>query len=510
MKKYSVIGMVLFVCTSLYAQGELDAIRLSSGDLRGTARGQAMGGAFGALGGEVTGIMINPAGLGLYRSSEVNFTMALNSAGMETDWRGFINQENKGKFNFDNISYIGYYPTGYVNSPVLNFAFSYNRIKNFNRNYSASGQDMESSLTDYIAAITNRNGIKPEHLSYKWDPWLSVLGWESKLIVRDDDVDSNRDYVSILFPDETVDPRLEVNEQGYIESYDFSLGGNLGDRLYWGLTFSLTDLFYHLDSSYGEEFGQKESIGLSNFFETKGDGYQFTLGAIWRPADFLRLGLAWHSPVWYYLTDFYEGTAIAEYVGRDKQASTEDGGVLMHYRFNTPAAWVFSAAGIIGTKAVVSLDYDFKDYRNMTLMNNQGMLQNDNNEYIEEDFKAASTLRAGLEYRFTPQFSGRLGYSYAQNPYEKTFGEGRREAVIIGTVPHFTIDGDVNYFTAGIGYRFKSRFYIDAALVFRTQKDALYYYPSVLDDEGEFIVKSIPASVTNRAYKGLVTMGYKF
>ena len=515
MKRYIVILMALFVGTGLFAQGEMDAIRLSNSDLRGTARGQAMGGAFGALGGEVTGIMINPAGLGLYRSSEINFSVALNSFNLKTDWQNSINQENKIKFNFDNISYVGYYPTGYIRFPALNFAFSYNRLKNFNRTYSASGANMNTSLTDYLVAITN--GIKQRDL-YEEDyydpysnwqvPWLSVLGWQGCLIDPVNDMDFNDAYKSILFPGEQVAPRLEVNERGYIESYDFSLGGNFGNQLYLGLTLSLTDMFYHWNSSYGEEFGQREKIGLNNYLETEGSGYQAKFGAIWRPSDFLRLGAAYHSPTWYYLTDYYQGTTIAKYIGTDRERETPDG-ALTHYRFNTPGSWVFSVAGVMGSKAIVSLDYEFKDYRGMMLMDNEGMPKYDSNRFIEEDFKAASTLRAGLEYRFTPQFSGRLGYSYAQNPYEKTFKDGGREVVIIGTIPHYTVEGDVNYLTAGIGYRFTPNFYIDAALICRTQNDALYYYPSILDG-GEFIVKSIPASVTNRTYKGLVTVGCKF
>jgi hypothetical protein len=70
MKRFGIILTALFIYTGLFAQGEMDIIRLSSSDLRGAARGQSMGGAFGALGGDAAGIMINPAGLGVYRSSE--------------------------------------------------------------------------------------------------------------------------------------------------------------------------------------------------------------------------------------------------------------------------------------------------------------------------------------------------------------------------------------------------------------------------------------------------------
>jgi len=525
MKKYTIILIALFACTGLLAQGEMDAIRLSGSSLRGTARGQAMGGAFGALGGDVTGIMINPAGLGLYRSSELNFTMALNFANTQTDWQNTINKGNNIKFNFDNISYVGYYSTGNAGLPTLNFAFSWNRLKSFNRSYIASGRGMNSSLTDYITAITNGydgnqgvfvddmiadsryEGYDPYRPRYgdPQIPWLSILGWNGWLI--NDDTDYT--YSSILFPDEKVAPRLEVNERGYIDSYDVSLGANVQDKFYWGLTFSLTDISYRWDSRYDEEFKPRGGIGLDNYLETNGTGYQVKLGAIWRPADFLRFGVSYYSPTWYYLTDYYQGRAIAQYDIKDEWAKTPDH-AYTRYRFNTPYNWIFSIAGIIGTKAIVSLDYEIKDYRGMKLMDNLGRPQKIDNDYIEEDFKVASTLRAGLEFRFTPQLSGRLGYSYVQNPYEKEFKNGWKEAMIIGTIPHYTIDGDAHHFTTGIGYRFTPQFYIDAAFIYRTQQNDLYYFPSVVGDDGNFIVQSTPASMTNRACKGLVTVGYKF
>jgi long-subunit fatty acid transport protein len=97
-----------------------------------------------------------------------------------------------------------------------------------------------------------------------------------------------------------------------------------------------------------------------------------------------------------------------------------------------------------------------------------------------------------------------------QNPYEQNFKAGEKEVMIIGTVPHYTIEGDINYFTAGIGYRFTPQFYIDAAFVYRTQTDDLYAFPSIWDKNGNYIVESTPAKLTNNTYKGLVTVGYKF
>ena len=64
------IAIPLFI----YAQDLTDALRFSGFQMQGTARAGSMGNAFGALGGDFTSVSINPAGLGIYRSSEFVFS----------------------------------------------------------------------------------------------------------------------------------------------------------------------------------------------------------------------------------------------------------------------------------------------------------------------------------------------------------------------------------------------------------------------------------------------------
>lgn len=526
MKKNLLLIIGVFMCVYSFAQGEIDALRLSGTDLTGTARGQAMGGAFGALGGDITGISINPAGIGVYRSSEINTTLGLNSTNIKTQWENSINKKENVKFIFDNISYVGYYPLGGNNLQNINFGFTYNRGKTFDRNYSSGGNGMKTSLTDYIGNITDgaKSMDELKQPEVYGDPnirWLSLLGIDGALLVESKDKVGKRIYVSLLDKGERVSPRLNVSEKGYIDNYDFNLGANFSNSFYLGMTLSLTNIYYRMDSYYTEDFEKRrEGFLLKNYLQTEGSGFQVNLGAIWRPVDFLRLGVAYHSPVWMTLSDFYKGTMDADLSlngERVPPAFTPD--ATLDYQFHTPYSWVFSAAGILGTKAIVSLDYEIKDYRSMHLADPYSAMSNSfegQNNGIDANFKVASTLRAGLEYRFTPQFSGRLGYARYESPYEKNFKENKKEVITAGTIPHYTIEGDINYFTAGIGYRFTPNFYIDAALVYRTQTNDLYFFPQTKTNRpvGEtsepILYPPVAASFTSTAYKGLVTLGYKF
>ncbi|GHT42937.1 hemin receptor [Bacteroidia bacterium] len=510
---------LLLACGQVFAQGEIDALRMSRNDLAGTARGQAMGGAFGALGGDVTGITINPAGLGVYTRSELSTSLSFTNARDNTDWNGITRKENQFKVNFETLSYIAALEMDNVSMPVFNVGFSYNRLKNFNRRYNASTGGMGTSLTDYIEVRTNGDDYTigdgwADYYSSK-APWLSILGYDGKLIVPT----GTDTYGAPLPKGEKVDPALWVSERGSINNYDFSFATNIEDEWYFGVDFSLTDIEYKVSTNYLEDFplgpgGENYGINLDNTLATDGSGYQFKLGAIWKPLDELRVGVAYHSPTWYQMTDYFYGKTKADYAdiegGTSLKASTplppDD---VTDYYFHTPYSWTFSLAGVISDFGIVSVDYELKDYTSMNISNLNGV-DMEANDYIDADFKVASTLRAGAEVRFTPQFSGRLGYAWLQNPYEKTFRDGWREAIIVGTIPNFTIEGNTQYFTAGVGYKFTPSTYLDLACVYQTRKDNLYAFPSVWDADGKSLVASEPATLNHSVLKTMVTLGYKF
>jgi hypothetical protein len=77
MKRLFPLFIIGIACIQASAQNQVDALRYSQIYPGGTARSTAMGGAFGALGGDFYSASLNPAGLGVYRSSEFTFTPEL-------------------------------------------------------------------------------------------------------------------------------------------------------------------------------------------------------------------------------------------------------------------------------------------------------------------------------------------------------------------------------------------------------------------------------------------------
>jgi len=512
-----------------YGQGEVEALQFSKNDLYGTARAMSMGGAFGALGGDLTGVAINPAGIAIYRSSEVAGTAVFSNENFKA---GDISND-KSKFNMHNLGFVGYFPTRNYNVPLVNFGFSYNKIKSFDRKIGAFGANRNTSLMDYMADISSRgSGVDPTKLEFdsnnkdydpfqSGEPWLSVLGFNSFLINDNQDADG---YYYTPIHDETVNNSLHLSERGSIDNYEFTVGTSINNVLNIGISLSLADIYYNLYSENTEDFatGANAGFDLRNWLTSEGNGVGAKIGVIYRPVNEFRFGLSYHSPTWYSMTDIYAAEIeenVTEYVTDPnyEPGITSTANFRRDYDFRTPDKWIVSAAAILGQSMILSVDYELTNYKSMNYSEPSGSYYpsddfNNTNSYITSDFKNSSTIRAGFEYRFIPQFYGRLGYAWMQNPYDKTFKTKQGDAMIAGSNTAYRLEGDANYFTAGLGYRFNRNFYADVAFVYKTQEDDLYSYPNVFSDDSrtEIYIDAAPYKLTNNTFKGLLTIGYRF
>ncbi len=530
------IGILFFLSSGwLFAQSEMDAYRFSQTELNGTARSMSMGGAFGALGGDMSVMSHNPAGLGVYRSSEVQTTLNLSMANMSSDWTGVNRSQNRTRFNFDNLSYVGYFPTGYdTGIKGWNFGISYNRVKNFYRTYQAVGNP-KYSLADYTAAMATNafdDGGIPEGDLKVDDPyqnsklsahWLSILGYKSGFFgtkYKWNDVYHSafgeRDGNDIWNPASPKEAMMNIRESGWISEYNFSASLNISDHVFLGATLGLSDINYRLHSKHDEDFGGGDYLFIENFLETNGTGYSFNTGVIIRPIQAFRFGIAYNSPKWYKMTDFpfARGEShIKAYTDKPKMdAKTKKG--IFHYSYRSSDRWIFSMAGIIGTSALISIDYELTNYKTMRLGNEDATeYYNDITTQVKRDFKMGQTLKVGAEYRVTPQFAIRGGYVWQPSPMQETLMLGKQEVFTAGTVTHYTMAGQTHYYMAGLGYRFTPNFYMDLACIYRTQKEDLYPFSSVFIEDAKHHIKPVhaePAKVTANTTRIALTLGYKF
>ena len=514
MNKFTyLVSTLLIISSSLLAQGEVDALRFSREGLYGTARAMSMGGAFGALGGDQSALAINPAGIGVYRSSEVVGTFNLsNNQSVVGDQTA-----NKSRFDMDNLGFVGYFPLRNDAIPVINFGFTYNKLQSFDRNISAIGTP-NSSLIDYIA--DRSAGIDPTNLMmgddpFNTQPWLPVLAYNSYLITP---VNGGDRYDPVNTGGERAINEIRMNERGHIDNYDFTVGTTLGNVINLGFALSIKDISYNLTSDYLEDYNSG-GYTLTNWLTTSGAGVSAKFGAIYRPVNELRLGLAYHTPTWYAFTETYEAEIdddMGAYVNNPdyKPGQTYSARFTNDYDLKTPGKLVASIATVLGGRFIASLDYEMTDYSKMKLAVPSGAYDaesdayDDDNDYIAMDFRPTSTVRAGIEYRFTQQFSGRLGYAWMQNPYNSDlvkFGD----AAVAGSNTIYRMEGDTNYLTGGLGYRFNRNFFLDMAVVYCSRTDDLYPFPNYYEGSS-LTVDASPFELKNSSVKGLITLGFKF
>lgn len=542
MKKYLLFATVAAVFAQANAQSAMDGYLMSQPDLKGTARFMSMGGAFGALGGDLSTMSYNPAGIGVYRSSEIGATFNFDAQSSKTNTFGEIMNDSQFKFPFNNAGYVG---TVRLPGKLRNFnwGFTYNRTASFNRRYKGIIPTMNWSASNYIAGIANSNGITEGDLArgknydpYNPDdggyvaPWITILGYESELIRPTGNNDKPNWYG--LYGNGTYGSgEFESIETGGINEYNISFGGNINNIVYWGMDFGITDLNYTTETYYAEYLTDARLANGSNFIKSNADwdlynyyhlngtGFNYKFGLIVKPIQELRLGLAFHTPTYYSIDEsFYANTTynIDMLQNPQGQAETNSGydGV-NGYRFHTPWRIIASAAGVIGSKFIISADYEWQNYQGMSFSERytdywSGSRYQDPYYYTNTDidnyYQTSNTIRIGAEYRVSSDFSLRAGYSNVSSPVKKEVRDNQEIIYTAGTRPDYSFDDDTNYVTCGFGYRYKG-FYIDAAYVWKQRNSTWHAFTPDPDTPDMNAPESKVKNIDNQI---VVSMGFKF
>lgn len=525
MKRLYLLSVLSVLPATLLAQSAINAYRFSQPDMKGTARFMSMGGAFGALGGDLSTLSQNPAGIGVYRSNEIGFTLNLDCQSSKTTSPGFSMTDSQTKFLLNNIGGVATLKLPSSVVPNLNIGFTYNKGASFNSRYNGA-MNLSNSMSNYIAGIANGyqltvmdltttdnyNPYNPTDGGYA-APWLAILGYDSHLINPTGDPDSP--HWKGQWGDLTSGTgNFAVETSGSVDEYNVALGGNISNVVYWGMNFDIVNLNYRMDAFWGENLSNAEidldngngptpmnaRWNMRNTYRATGSGFNYQLGVIIKPIQELRIGLAFHTPTWYNITEsYYASTDFSYGSGPDaysNTAITDDGYPGTNYvSFKTPWKFMASVAGVIGSRFIISADYEWTGYKDMSFsMQNNDYYYDDpwdwdyysavyssNDPYYETNqdvknyYQSTNTLRLGAEFRVTPRFSVRAGYSYVSSPVQDKVKDGKEVVYTSGTLPNFRLDNSTNYITCGLGYKFQN-FYVDAAYVYKHMSSTYHAY----------------------------------
>lgn len=525
-----ITALVALASASANAQTVYDATNMAQKDLNGTARFVGMGGAMGALGGDISTIGTNPAGIGIYRSYDAMMTLGYSTTGTESNYQGNKSEMDKNRWSFDNIGVV--ISTKFGNHTPLryiNFGFNYRKTKSFYKNMTMQGmlgsidgdtyvsqiRSMSQQATDADQYVYNNYR---EHLNYDSKEiyndvdagWLGALGWQGGLLEMQEGTDSHDTYLPLV-PSE-VDAYFLSRERGGIDQYDLNVAFNVNDRFYFGATLGAYDVRYSKYSFYDEICvngqGQDVEYALESFNRITGTGFDVKFGAIFRPIESSpwRIGLAIHTPIFYNLT--YTTGAMLSNPSDNITVNTQaylNGDMERDFKLQTPWLFNLSMGYTVGSSLALGAEYEYEDYSSMKFKYPDGEEMAWETGEADLCMKGVSTLRLGAEYKPIPSFSLRAGYNFSSAAYKKDAIKAL-PSNSLNTDTDFSNSNAMNTYTLGIGYRGKS-FYADLAYKFQTYKSDFYpFYNTV----GNAIVTPPATEVTNTRSHVLLTLGVRF
>ncbi len=537
-----IMTCTLLLSSEVGAQTIYDAAKFSGKDLNGTARFVGMGGAMGALGGDISTISTNPAGIGIYRSNDLMTTFGFNYTSSESNYKGSIMNSDKYRGSFDNIGFV--YSSKIGNQTALryvNFGFNYHKAKSFNRDFAMGGDlsfayngstrwisqtdQMALSSRDLSTGDMNLNNLDVNSVRAGW---LSILGWNGCLIHQDPA--SANQYIG--FPANDPSGSYSSRERGGIDAYDFNLSFNISNRVYLGFTLGAYDVNYTKNTMYSEYFPSSinpldnngneipfflentdYSYSLESFMKTTGTGVDFKAGIIFRPVEEspLRIGAAIHTPTFYNLT-MHNSAILTSNADVDAQKHiipvksysldtyNEIGGdAVTDYQLTTPWKYNLSLGYTIGSNVALGAEYEYQDYSTAKLSYGDGTRMSDENSMMKDFLKGVSTLRLGAEIKLVPEFSIRAGYNHSAGAFTNdAFKNLPLNSVRTDT--DYSNEKSIDNYTLGLGYRAGS-FYADIAYQYSAYKEDFYPFDN-LD-----LTKT---SVNNDKQQVLLTLGFRF
>lgn len=525
-----ILALALIASISMHhltAQSIDDGLRMSQIIPSGTARFTAMGGAFGAVGSDFSSIDVNPAGLGVYRSSEFTFTPSFSSTKSRSTYLGSREIETARGFALDNMGFVlSTSPSGNPEQGVsqLNFSFGYNRSNTFKTNTLVKGRSESSSILDYFAAQAMNYNIHPDDLAFwydstgaiDWDPtvktnapWSTILAWNTYLL------DYGSDYFAPL--DETlgtVEQKQRSTTSGNNGTYNISMGMSIANKLYLGLSMGILTHKHEELIKYQEDadptnaastFIRFNYMDYIRDFSSSGSGINAKLGAIFTPIPMLRFGLSVHTPTFYSITHRYSynmtsnvdtnGVTINSKLSNDQLASFTG---RYKYKFETPFRLIGSAAVVLGQLGLVSVDVEHVNYSSMKFRNGEDDDDlSDLNEMAKETYRNVFNLKLGGEM-VLGNVALRAGYAFYPSPYRKIKDEDQQ---------FLNQNSHSHLMSIGAGYCTNIGFFIDAAYqqALSVNKYRLYEWTDDPKNYDKYNVKS-----NYSTGKFVLTCGFRF
>jgi hypothetical protein len=501
------IGFCLFHHS--FSQSPDDVVRNAWFVPNGTARSIAVGGAIGALGGDITSVYSNPAGLGFYKTREVVLSPSFIFNNNKSDFRGTsLNDVKKSGFQ---LGTSGVVFGGKINNENKSsaFAISVNQLASYNNKVQYEGLNNYSSYSEQYSEQLNADNADINAAANNY-PFGASLAFFTYLV---DTTTSNGElrYKSLVpVENGTMQQYNETNEGGLYE-ISFGFASNTKDKIFLGGSINIPLSFYTQNITYQETDATADNANQFNYsvftqeHTLDGAGLNARLGIIYRPQNSLRLGLAFHTPSFMSYTDKLSAAITTDTEGfqgvlTSKSSDFPNAASEVRYNEITPYKIIVSAAYVFKEvedvklqKGFITADIEYVNHRGSRFLQEAGDEGDDPavddyysslNDVIKSYYKGAFDFRLGGELKFSP-VAIRLGASYYGSPYDDNALKANRIMV-----------------AGGLGYR-KRGVFVDLTFSEVFNKDVSFPY-RLFEKANTF------ATLNNQRMNVLLTVGFKF
>jgi len=496
-----------------FAQYTEDALRFSQTEQGATARFKALGNAQTALGGDLSSLSGNPAGLGLFTRSEFSFTPEFTNTESNSVYINSPSSIQKDKAGINQFGIVFNAPQRKLAGQdtkkgllSINFGISYNKTNNHNFVVGYGAQNPKSSFADYIASLADNyigNGDPGAANNADALPSGSLerMGFKNYLIEYDPD-----GYFAATELNNTQ--RNTTFYSGSQGETNLGFGANFSNEFYIGGSVGFASLNFTADRTFTESgnnrtfngqdpnfTGGKYKLDYTSGQETKGSGINLKLGFIYRPAKQVRLGFSFVSPTWYTITDTYSEGLNTSYTRSNGTsilpAYTNKGEVYdTDYSLRTPYKLNGGLAFIIGNYGLITGDVEYVDYSSINFSSSDYDLDRKTNRDIRDLYQGAVNFKLGGELKLSP-VTLRAGLMTSGNPYQNA-------------------ESSLDTYTAGIGYRVNN-FYID--LTYANSVSKYSTKPYLIQDtyaDYKFTGPGEAASIKSTRNNVYATIGLRF
>jgi hypothetical protein len=387
-----------------------------------------------------------------FHNHEVAATLTSYNVANKSDYYGQNEKAHDNTFDLNSAGGVYVIPNDDSASKwkKLTLAVDYENIRNLDDDRYAAGSNPNHSIADYFLHYANGAASPLGYLQNSYYEDLgyadaqAFLGYQGYVIYPVAENPDNTGYVSNV-PAGTYQQQFAMASTGFNGKLAFNVGAQFTDRLYFGLNLNSHFSDYTQSSVFYEENGNDAASGLQrvefdNDLHTTGTGFSFQLGAIFKATQALRLGLTYDSPTWYKFTDEIRQRVLSDHFDADANAvisTLVDPQVTVTfapYSLHVPGKWTGSAAYVFGKEGLISIDCALKNYSAAKFRptGDFDMVNQDMKNQLDAN---AFEIRAGAEKRYK-QWSFRGGYRWEESPYRNN------------------TMGDLNGFSAGLGYNF--------------------------------------------------------